>query len=319
MVLTLYEPTGNSPKTTGSLQRPKVGFQLDETLLIGGDAIEIIRSSQDHGWQELYVAHTHEYPHSGLYQPVPFFWLAMTLTETEIRRNAGGHEQVASLPAYSISMVEPFTEVECGLLSETEAVHIFLQPSLLYEVAQDLYQVEPSQVSLLPILGVKSASLSWLLRSIKQTLSEPVGFSHAKIAYLARALCADLLAKFSILPDQKGRHAQPVGFTTRQLQRIDAFIEQRLGQDLRVVDLASFCAMGISTFHQRFKAARQMTPHQYIMRQRVGKAQEMLVANPSLSLSEIALACGFSDQAHFATLFKRITGTTPTSFRWNAL
>jgi len=285
-----------------------------ETSLFVTKDVETIRSSQRHGWQGLFAAHTLEHPHESYHHSVPFFWLSMGLRDTEVRRNISGRDELAVLPACSISLAEPLTSVDCLIGNETEAVHVFIRPELLHEVASELFELDAAQVSLLPIFGEKSPSLSWLLRSIKQSLSEPANLSKLKIDYMSRALCADLLAKYSTRPAIPVVAEQLSGLTSRQVRRIDEYISEYLNRDIQINELASLCAMGRTTFHQRFKATMHMTPHQYVIRVRVSKAKEMLGAS-TLPLSEIGFACGFSDQAHFATLFKRIAGTTPASFR----
>lgn len=285
-----------------------------DTSLFVTTEVKTIRSSQRHGWQDLFAAHTLEHPHECLHHSVPFFWLSMGLRETEVHRSIGGRGELAVLPAYSISMAEPLTAVDCLIGNATEAVHVFLRPELLQETAYELFEIEPDRVSLLPVFGRTSTSLSWLLRAIKQSLAEPANFSQLKIDYLARALCADLLAKYSVVSPAAIKPDRYGGLTSRQLRRIDDYITEHLTRDIHIGELASLSAMGRTSFHQRFKAAMHITPHQYVMRVRVQKAKEML-GTSVLPLAEIGFACGFSDQAHFATLFKRIAGTTPASFR----
>ncbi|KYB45777.1 hypothetical protein AB664_33415, partial [Brucella anthropi] len=260
-----------------------------------------IRSSQRHGWQDLFAAHTLEHPHECLHHSVPFFWLSMGLRETEVHRSIGGRGELAVLPAYSISMAEPLTAVDCLIGNATEAVHVFLRPELLQETAYELFEIEPDRVSLLPVFGRTSTSLSWLLRAIKQSLAEPANLSQLKIDYLARALCADLLAKYSVVSPAAIKPDRYGGLTSRQLRRIDDYITEHLTRDIHIGELASLSGMGRTSFHQRFKAAMHITPHQYVMRVRVQKAKEML-GTSVLPLAEIGFACGFSDQAHFATL-----------------
>ncbi|CAN7588379.1 helix-turn-helix domain-containing protein [Brucella pseudogrignonensis] len=285
-----------------------------DTSLFVTTEVKTIRSSQRHGWQDLFAAHTLEHPHECLHHSVPFFWLSMGLRETEVHRSIGGRGELAVLPAYSISMAEPLTAVDCLIGNATEAVHVFLRPELLQETAYELFEIEPDRVSLLPVFGRTSTSLSWLLRAIKQSLAEPANLSQLKIDYLARALCADLLAKYSVVSPAAIKPDRYGGLTSRQLRRIDDYITEHLTRDIHIGELASLSGMGRTSFHQRFKAATHITPHQYVMRVRVQKAKEML-GTSVLPLAEIGFACGFSDQAHFATLFKRIAGTTPASFR----
>ena len=63
-------------------------------------------------------------------------------------------------------------------------------------------------------------------------------------------------------------------------------------------------------FHHHFGC----TVGEYVRRSRVARAQ-LLLASGALSLAEIALACGFSDQSHFTTAFRRLAGVPPHRYR----
>jgi len=311
----MKQPINNVVDTTSlPIEGAKATILGNDTSLFVTKEVETIRSSQRHGWQELFAAHTLEHPHESSHHSVPFFWLSMGLSDTQVHRSISGQEELAVLPAYSISIAEPLTPVDCVIGNETEAVHVFLRPELLHEVAYELFEIGPDRLSLSPVFGEKSTSLSWLLRSIKQSLNEPAHLSQLKIDYMSRALCADLLAKYSVTSTVAISSERLSGLTSRQMRRVDEYIIEHLGHDIHISELASLCAMGRTTFHQRFKTTMHMTPYQYVMRLRVSKAKEML-GTSNLPLAEIGFACGFSDQAHFATLFKRLAGSPPASFR----
>ena len=56
------------------------------------------------------------------------------------------------------------------------------------------------------------------------------------------------------------------------------------------------------------------TPHQYMMRQRVERAQELLGGSP-MALAEVAINVGFDTQNHFTNVFRRLVGVTPKRYR----
>ena len=58
-----------------------------------------------------------------------------------------------------------------------------------------------------------------------------------------------------------------------------------------------------------------VTPHDYLIRQRVGRAKQLL-AGTDMPLSEIALAAGFAHQSHFARRFRQHVGMSPRHYRW---
>ena len=63
-----------------------------------------------------------------------------------------------------------------------------------------------------------------------------------------------------------------------------------------------------------FKQATGMTPLQFVTRERITRAQQ-LIRETSRSLIEIALEVGYTSPSHFAKVFRRVAGVTPTEFR----
>ena len=63
-----------------------------------------------------------------------------------------------------------------------------------------------------------------------------------------------------------------------------------------------------------FRNSEGITLHQYILRQRLAKSYE-LVTTTSMSFETIAQMCGFSSQAHFSSMFKKMYGSSPINFR----
>jgi AraC family transcriptional regulator len=60
-----------------------------------------------------------------------------------------------------------------------------------------------------------------------------------------------------------------------------------------------------------------LSPHQWLLRHRVEQAK-MLLRDRTLSLSVVALSCGFADQSHFNRVFARLTGLSPGAWRRNS-
>jgi AraC-like DNA-binding protein len=84
--------------------------------------------------------------------------------------------------------------------------------------------------------------------------------------------------------------------------------------------------VGLSQFHlcRVFSKFMGISPHQYVLRQRVEKAKRMLLANASVFDEEdrikgalIATSCGFANQSHMGAVFRSVTGTTPG--KWLAI
>jgi AraC-like DNA-binding protein len=99
-----------------------------------------------------------------------------------------------------------------------------------------------------------------------------------------------------------------------QAHRVVAHIDANLSQNLRLTDLAAIARLSSSYFSRAFKGSFGKAPHAFIIERRIVRAQqEMLAADDPLS--QIAIACGFADQAHLSRAFRRLTGRTPHAWR----
>ena len=98
------------------------------------------------------------------------------------------------------------------------------------------------------------------------------------------------------------------------LAEVMEFVRTHLDESLRLGDLAE--ATGLSTYQisQRMEGLLGLSPKQYISRCRVDAACHLLESSRH-SLSEIALACGFSDQSAFTRQFGKMVGMTPKVYR----
>jgi AraC family transcriptional regulator len=99
-----------------------------------------------------------------------------------------------------------------------------------------------------------------------------------------------------------------------QLSRVIEFVDANLGHTVRTRDLAASARLSASYFSQTFRASVGQSPHAFVMRRRVERAQELMLATDK-PLSEIALDCGLADQPHLTRLFRRIVGTSPAAWR----
>jgi AraC family transcriptional regulator len=93
-------------------------------------------------------------------------------------------------------------------------------------------------------------------------------------------------------------------------------METELDSDMTLTLLAAESGYSRTHFYRMFMAATGQTPHRYLLELRLKKA-ESLLADPSLSLIDIAFACGFSSHAHFSTAFRSRFGFSPSAFRRN--
>ncbi|TWT83611.1 HTH-type transcriptional activator RhaS [Planctomycetes bacterium CA13] len=90
---------------------------------------------------------------------------------------------------------------------------------------------------------------------------------------------------------------------------------RQLAEDVSVRDLAQLCGLGVTQFNAHCKRLTNMTPNQYIKHLRLGAAAAMLLEQPTLSITDVAIRCGFSSSQYFATTFQNRFGCSPRVYR----
>ena len=104
------------------------------------------------------------------------------------------------------------------------------------------------------------------------------------------------------------------GLAPWQLRRVTAHVEANLEGRLSISDLAALTKRSESQFCRSFKASMKLTPTEYVLRQRIGRAKKLMLQTGEPTVA-IALACGFADQAHFCSRFRKVMGDSPSRWR----
>ena len=99
-----------------------------------------------------------------------------------------------------------------------------------------------------------------------------------------------------------------------QARCIQGYIAANLHRTIRVMDLVRVVRFSPSRFDRVFKESFGCTPHQYVMRRRIERAQSLLLMSND-TLSQIAAECGFVNQSHLSNLFHKLVGETPGKWR----
>jgi len=107
---------------------------------------------------------------------------------------------------------------------------------------------------------------------------------------------------------------QPGGLATWQARRTLAYIEANLPSKMDIDDLANVVALSRSHFSRSFKHTVGLSPMEYVVVRRVERAKAMIRTTRE-PLAEVALACGFADQAHLNRRFRDIVGISPGRWR----
>jgi AraC family transcriptional regulator len=93
-------------------------------------------------------------------------------------------------------------------------------------------------------------------------------------------------------------------------------MQDQLDRDIGLNELAGLVNLSRFHFCTAFRLATGQTPHEWLTARRIERARELL-DNPTLRVTDIALAVGYSTPSAFAASFRKVTGMTPTDFRRN--
>jgi AraC-like DNA-binding protein len=104
------------------------------------------------------------------------------------------------------------------------------------------------------------------------------------------------------------------GLAGWQVSRVRAFIDDHLNQPIKVKNLSDVARLSAAYFSRAFKKSFGSAPHAYLIQRRLDHARQLMLTSDA-RLSDIALNCGFTDQAHLCKLFRRNTGQSPAAWR----
>ncbi|MBS0408809.1 MAG: helix-turn-helix transcriptional regulator [Proteobacteria bacterium] len=103
------------------------------------------------------------------------------------------------------------------------------------------------------------------------------------------------------------------GLAPWKAKRLQRYIDENLGRGISNRALAALVDLSVSHLSRAFRTTFGDPPHAYVLRRRVERAKAMMLETGE-ALSQIAVLCGFADQAHFCRQFRRHTGLSPK--RW---
>jgi AraC family transcriptional regulator len=104
------------------------------------------------------------------------------------------------------------------------------------------------------------------------------------------------------------------GLAAWQQRIVTTYIEEHLAEPISLTELAQVVRLSVYHFCRSFKKSFGVPPHRYHNIRRIERAK-CLLAKPGCSVTEIGLTVGFSETSSFTAAFRRMTGSTPTSYR----
>lgn len=227
------------------------------------------------------------------------------------RRFAGRWRQETVYPG-AASLLTRAQRVQWNWAQPIDVLHLYLSPGLVAQVASEVMDCVVTDVTLDDVLRTDDPFLNTIMDAMaaeagQQTLGGPLF-----VDSLARALIVHLLRLYASVESKRAAPAD--GLSPAQARRIRDFIEANLGEPLDLAGMAAQVGMTPCLFARRFRQSFGAPPYAHVVGRRIERAKHLLAAT-ALPIKEIAVCCGFTDQAHLTRLFARALGTTPAAFR----
>lgn len=192
-----------------------------------------------------------------------------------------------------------------------EVMHLYLAHSLIDQASHHLLGSQAGSISLLDISGGQDELVRMLLEQIRLELVERHEPSSLFVRSLAQALTVHLIRHYR---DSKATGSRSNALQAYKLRRVIDFMNQHLGEVFSLAELADAAQLSEYHFSRLFKQATGLSPSQYFISLRMGRARQLLL-HTDRSIIDIGMEVGYSSPSHFSQVFRQKVGLTPSAYR----
>jgi AraC family transcriptional regulator len=269
----------------------------------------------DHLWQEygnysIYAAEQHRSVWERHTHDCTQITVAMTPAQVRAEwQGRHGRVERRELGGDVIWIVPPGVPHVIHFDRRASLIHLYLNEAFFQSMVQDA--PENIQTSLIPSLLVRDQFLVEMAKSLyreTKTHADNRLFMESIATVTATHIVRRYTGTNENLPLYRG------GLGPVREKRIRSYIAEHLNEELSLEQLARIADISPNYLISLFRQSTGMTPHKYIIQQRLEAARELL-AQSGLSLLEVAQQCGFQDQSQFTTTFRRQFGVTPGQYK----
>jgi len=192
------------------------------------------------------------------------------------------------------------------------SLFFYLPRSALDDIAKQTGTPRIGELAYQPGIGHDDAVVRHLGASLVEALHRQDEANQLFIDHTMLALTAHVAQTYGGLR----RVTEPArgGLAPWQAKRACERLDSDLGGKLALTQIAAEFDLSISHFSRAFRISTGLPPHQWLLRQRV-KAAKQLMTVRDLPLSEIAMSAGFANQSHFTRVFTAVVGVSPGAWR----
>ena len=280
--------------------------------------IEAAAASDRLGWVGLDVAHYGEAPAFEFNPPAITHHRLVLYTRPPEQLDLlyEGVKRHVPPPAGAIALLPAGSPHRVRSSGCKEELHICLEPGLVARVAAEAFDLDPARLTVPPLDGLDLPHLRAAMGAVGAELTAGAAGGWLPAESLANVLVVHLIRH--VLAPRRPERGRDGVLPQGRLRAVIEYVEEHLDGAPTLEQLAAVARLSPYHFARQFKTATGLPPHQYVILRRVERARQLLQAGTDLSLAEVALHAGFSDQSQFAYHFKRLVGVTAGQFRRSA-
>ena len=194
---------------------------------------------------------------------------------------------------------------------ELEVIQVHIAVDHFLAALKEVHGTNADKAEVIDFFG-RDAALADFCFACAELLDAKTAGKSKSIAELAKLLATYLAERYTTITSRpsEARGGLPIW----QLRKVEDYVSARLTNEIAIEQLAELVELSPFHFSRVFKQATGMTPLQFVTRERITYAQQ-LIRETSRSLIEIGIEVGYSNPSHFAKVFRKVVGVTPTEFR----
>ena len=196
--------------------------------------------------------------------------------------------------------------------SNDEALIFTIEPAFLRKVAAENDCPNADALEIQPVVHKSDRDLDNLVTMFMREMNHANLGNILVLESLVDLFMVHLLRNYCTFPAKTGERSE--GLAPGKLKRAIEYINDNLNHSITVSQIAETIDISQYYFSREFKKSTGLTPHEYVVTQRILKAKELL-KDEKLSMEEIVHHCGFTHQSHMGKLFRKHIGTTPKRYR----
>ncbi|PTX92296.1 AraC family transcriptional regulator [Opitutus sp. ER46] len=191
------------------------------------------------------------------------------------------------------------------------AMMVFVELPLFNRALEEVFGADAPKVRLRDLSAFTDPDLNWMMENVRGELMAPRA-SALRVQGLAHLIAMHLARHYAEIPrDARGASSSLPGY---KLKQVTDWMESHLDEPFDLAQTAAMAGLSKFHFHRLFKSATGMSPGKYHVNARMQEARRRL-RETDQSIVAVALDLGFSTPSHFAQVFRRETGLSPSDYR----